>query len=345
MNRKLFNGKKILVTGDRGFKGSWLVSWLLKLGSDVYGISLKEEHHIHYNLLNLKYKSYEINVCDLYKVENLLKRIKPDFIFHLAAQPLVNRSYKHPIETWSTNVMGTINVLNVSRKIKNLMGILVITSDKCYENTEKDIFYKENDYLGGHDPYSSSKAAVEILVNSLRKSYFKDLQIQIATARAGNVIGGGDFSSDRLIPDIYRAILNKSQLKIRYPNAIRPWQHVLDCIYGYLLLAEKLMTNKSYYARSWNFGPKQKASKSVNDIVENFKLYFPNLEYKTYDKNVNHEAQTLQLDSSLARIDLEWKTKLNFSETIEYTALWYDKFINQKVIDTFLQIEQFEQKF
>lgn len=343
MINNVFKNKKIVITGDRGFKGSWLTLWLLKFGADVYGFSIQEPNQIHYKSLKLNYESKDLDIRDKKSLEIYLKKINPDFIFHLAAQPIVNYSYDFPLDTWNTNVIGTANLLDISRSLNNLKGILVITSDKCYENIEKSVFYNEKSRLGGYDPYSSSKAAADILTTSFYKSFFSNLGIQVATARAGNVIGGGDFSNDRLIPDIIQSVKMNKKLKIRNPESIRPWQHVLDCLHGYLILADKLINGDSDYSRPWNFGPEEKASYNVISIFNAFSKIFPNLDYDEV-KIKKHEAKILQLDSSLARKKLGWKTYLNFSETVKLTAEWYKEFFNNKNVISLDQIYQFEKK-
>jgi CDP-glucose 4,6-dehydratase len=343
MTNLIFNKKKILITGDRGFKGSWLTLWLLNLGAKVYGISLKEPDQLHYNFLNMDYPSYELDIRDKENLKKQIKKINPDLIFHLAAQSLVNNSYKNPIDTWNTNVMGTAFLLDSIKSLNNLSGILVVTSDKCYENLEKNIFYKEGDRLGGYDPYSASKAACDILATSFYKSFLSNNDIQLATVRAGNVIGGGDFSKDRLIPDIYKAVKNKRILDIRYPSSIRPWQHVLDCLHGYLLLAERIINGEKKFSRAWNFGPTKKSSKTVISVVEEFNKYFPELQVNISEIK-NHESSILQLDSSDARKYLNWVPILDFKDCISYTSLWYKEFITSQKIISLDQIVKYELK-
>jgi len=330
-----FNQKKILVTGHTGFKGSWLVLWLKIIGANVSGISLPpKSKNDHINHLSTDIESHYQDINDYDKTFKIIKKINPDFIFHLAAQPLVRESYNMPIETWQTNVIGTANILNISRSLNNLKGVLVVTSDKCYENREIDYGYKEDDKLGGFDPYSSSKAAVELLVSSFRNSFFSNTDTPlIASARAGNVIGGGDWSSDRLFPDIVRSIQSKNALLIRNPNATRPWQHVLDCLYGYLVLAENLLkTNGRAYDQAWNFGPSKSSNIKVIDILKKVKNLWDDFEWVIDDGLNNHEANLLYLDSSKSQKLLHWKSILDIDETLSWTINWYKEFLNNNVI-------------
>jgi len=330
-----FNQKKILVTGHTGFKGSWLVSWLKIIGANVSGISLPpRSKNDHINYLSTDIESHYQDINDYDKTSSIIKKINPDFIFHLAAQPLVRESYNMPIETWQTNVIGTANILNISRSLNNLKGVLVVTSDKCYENREIDYGYKEDDKLGGFDPYSSSKAAVELLVSSFRNSFFSNTDTPlIASARAGNVIGGGDWSSDRLFPDIVRSIQSKNALLIRNPNATRPWQHVLDCLYGYLVLAENLLkTNGRAYDQAWNFGPSKSSNIKVIDILKKVEHLWGDFKWVVDDGFNNHEANLLYLDSSKSQKLLHWKSILDIDETLSWTISWYKEFLNNNVI-------------
>ena len=330
-----YKGKKILVTGHTGFKGSWLVSILNILGANVSGISLPPKNkNDHINHLECQIDSYYQDINDFNKLSKILNKIKPDFIFHLAAQPLVRESYKNPIETWQTNVIGTANIINISQSLENLKGILVITSDKCYENYEIDYGYKEEDRLGGYDPYSSSKAAAEILVNSFRQSFFSNVNDPlIASARAGNVIGGGDWSEDRLFPDIVRSVQSKKSILVRNPNATRPWQHVLDCLYGYLMLAEKLIDGDDItFGDAWNFGPPKASNIKVIDILKSVNKIWTDVKWIFEDEFISHEASLLYLDSSKSNRLLNWKSILDIEESINWTITWYKEFLDNNVI-------------
>ena len=279
INNQFWGKKKILITGHTGFKGTWLSLWLNKLSADVYGISLpppKNEKNL-FNLVKLKknINSYFIDIRKKKKLEKTIIKIKPEIIFHLAAQPLVKESYKNPFNTIDTNILGTVNLLEICRKHKFVKTIIVITTDKVYENREQKKPYDENSKLGGFDPYSSSKACVELIVSSYRNSYFKKKGVSIATARAGNVIGGGDWSANRIIPDAVNAWGKNKSLIIENPKSTRPWQHVLDSLYGYLLLAQKISKNHKL-SGAYNFGPLNKKQYSVLDIINIGRIYFKN---------------------------------------------------------------------
>lgn len=325
----IFKNKKILITGHTGFKGSWLCKLLLELGAKVSGISLEADKLSLYNLLKLD-NEVSSHICDIRNnLDKVIKEINPDIIFHLAAQPLVIESYENPLYTFETNIMGTINVLEAIRKLNNLECAVVITTDKVYDNKEWAWGYRENDSLGGVDPYSSSKACAELVIKSYKKSFLNDLNI--ATARAGNVIGGGDFAKDRIIPDIVRAIEKNKAVELRNPNGVRPWQYVLDVLYGYLLLAYNLIKNNKNISESYNFAPIDDAvnvkyiTKVFIESVGNYKINSKNTHAKKLSKK---EMNILRLDSSLARKELLWKEKFDTKEAIKQTALWYREYLN-----------------
>lgn len=335
----VFNNTKTFITGHTGFKGSWLSLWLNQLGSSVTGLSLAPETLSHWNDLRLDSISSNIgDIRDYDFTEKCLIKANPEIIFHLAAQPLVRESYKTPIETWQTNVIGTANLLQAARKLDNLKAIVIITSDKCYENKEIDIGYKEDDLLGGHDPYSSSKGAVELLVSSFRRSFFSlPTSPSIVTARAGNVVGGGDWSENRLIPDLIKNSKNKTPLLIRFPKATRPWQHVLDCNYGYLQLAKTLILNPSTDFNSFNFGPPKTSNAMVEEILTMIKLTWPSIEWDIDSKDNPHEAGFLYLDSSLSKEVLNWNPILSLEKTLNMTIDWY-KNHNKNIISSYDQL-------
>lgn len=334
MFNNIYKNKTALITGHSGFKGSWLALWLTELGANVIGYSHKiptDPNHI--SLLNIDIENLKADIRNREKLENAIKKYKPDIIFHLAAQPLVRYSYLNPVETFETNLIGTINIFESSRKSDTVKAIINVTSDKCYENKEWVWGYREIDPLGGYDPYSASKGCSEILTNSYRNSYFnindyqKKHSILLASARAGNVIGGGDWAEDRLIPDIVRAISRNEELIIRYPQAVRPWQHVLEPLSGYLLLGQKLLEGKSQFAEAWNFGPDELVNISVEKLIQYFQSTWPEVKYKIQsDENQPHEANLLKLDCSKAGQKLKWFPAWNGKQAILKTAKWYQAY-------------------
>ena len=344
---KYFKNKKILITGHTGFKGSWLAEFLNSIGAYVYGIALKENELSLYNLINLneKISSYIEDIRNLTNIKKIVDKINPDIIFHLAAQPIVLESYDNPVYTYETNIMGTINILESIRNLNNLECAVIITTDKVYENREWAWGYRENDMLGGDDPYSSSKACAELIVKSYKKSFLTNKNIGVA--RAGNVIGGGDFSKFRIIPDIVKAIKNGNTVELRNPNSIRPWQHVLDVIYGYLLFAYNLIHNKNNISESYNLAPIYTGNEyTVENITKIFIEMVGQGMYKITKQNKLHnENNLLLLDSSLIRKELGWKEMFNIKEAVKETALWYREYLNNSNLHniTNLQIENYKQ--
>lgn len=327
--RATFENKKIFLTGHTGFKGTWLLMLLREFGADVKGYALAPDaQSLYLNLQGHKLcSSVSHDIRDLPVLRREIESFKPDFIFHLAAQPLVRVSYTSPSDTFDVNVMGTVNLLEAVRSLSNPCAVVVVTTDKVYKNPETGVAFKEDDPLGGYDPYSASKAAAEIVVASYRDSFFnlKDFarhRKSIASARAGNVIGGGDWSTDRLIPDVMKAIFSKRKISIRNPKAVRPWQHVIEPLLGYLILAMRQAQEPTRYNEAWNFGPQPENTKSVeeivNDIIENMGVG----EIETDSTDHVHEAQLLRLDISKA-LRLGWKPLLDSKETIQWTASWY----------------------
>ncbi|MEI7489065.1 MAG: CDP-glucose 4,6-dehydratase, partial [Chryseobacterium sp.] len=315
-----------------GFKGSWLCLWLQHLGANVTGFALSpptipnlfEQAEVAGNMTSIIG-----DICDLSAIREVMEQTRPEIVFHLAAQALLGYSYHNPIETYQTNVMGTLNVLENMRSCGSVRSALMVTSDKCYENKEWLWGYRENDALGGYDPYSSSKACAEILISSYRNSYFPNHlyhqhKTAIASARAGNVIGGGDFADDRLIPDIIRALVNKEMVNIRNPTAIRPWQHVLEPLSGYLQLAEKLYTEGIDCAEGWNFASHATDAKPVEWIVQKMLAYWgENKGWKIENSQNPHEAHYLKLDCSKAMAKLNWQPHYNLENALEKTVSWY----------------------
>jgi len=337
----IYKNRRVLITGHTGFKGSWLALWLKSLGADVFGFSLEADDLSHFNLLDIEINHIVGNVDDYSSFENILKEVKPEIIFHLAAQPLVRESYNDPINNWKTNIMGAANLLDISRHIDEIKSIVMVTSDKCYKNIETNYSYSETDVLGGIDPYSASKACTEILISSFQKSFYHQSGKLIASARAGNVIGGGDFSSDRIIPDIFRSISNSKVLNIRYPHAVRPWQHILDCIYGYLLLGQKLLSGDPSFSTSFNFGPEKDSEISVETLLEKVSNLWPNL---IWDLDINdnpHEATLLTLNNSKAKSYLNWNPYLNIDRTIELTVNWYASYLKDNSLKSEEQLAEY----
>lgn len=341
----IYRGKKVLVTGHTGFKGSWLSYWLTKLGALVSGYALTPETKpSHYTSLNLDMNSKIGDIRNQKEFTNHLNEFDPDIIFHLASQTLVLYSYKNPYLTYQTNIIGTLNLLEGIRALKNLKALINITTDKVYKNENWLYPYRENDHLGGEDPYSASKACVEILTNSYRTSYFnvkdykKKHNILIATARAGNVIGGGDWANYRLIPDLVKACVNGNAVKIRNPHAVRPWQHVLDALSGYLLLGQRLLEGEQNLADAWNFGPSNYDFIEVIDIVNIFEKYWTSLTFleKTVlkDKEDYLEYEVLKLDSSKALSKLSWRPTWSIDKTFFKTVEWYKNFYQGNLLNT-----------
>ncbi|MBI1214405.1 MAG: CDP-glucose 4,6-dehydratase [Alphaproteobacteria bacterium] len=339
----IYKGRRVFLTGHTGFKGSWLARWLSQMGAEVTGLALPPETTPnHFDLLKPGVKDIRKDIRDAEAVADAVKEAQPEIVFHLAAQPLVRRSYRDPLETWATNVMGTANVLDACRKIDSVRAIVVVTTDKCYENKEWVWGYRENDRLGGHDPYSASKAGVELVAASFRKSYFSEEGAPLlATARAGNVIGGGDWSEDRLIPDLARAVANKQPLVIRSPKATRPWQHVLEPLSGYLLLGQKLLEGDKKAATAWNFGPDDAGNQSVETVLNKIKSFWPAFDWQLDGAPQPHEATLLHLDSTLARQQLGWAPVWDLDECLKATAGWYRASIEEGKLLTDAQLKEY----
>ncbi|MBA3634751.1 MAG: CDP-glucose 4,6-dehydratase [Acidobacteria bacterium] len=348
--QEFWNGKKVLITGHTGFKGSWLAFWLKTLGADVCGYALAPETqpNLFENLaLENQINSIIGDVRDLPHFEKVLWDFQPEIVFHLAAQSLVRKSYREPVETYTVNVIGTINILEAVRKTDSVKSVVIITTDKVYENKEWHWAYRENERLGGFDPYSNSKACAELAVSAYRNSFFGEGKTLIATARAGNVIGGGDWSEDRLLPDVFRSLIFGEKLLIRNPHSIRPWQHALEPLSGYIKLAEKLYNGEKSFAEAWNFGPSDEDSKSVGWILENIgRIWNEPVNWEIAEEKQTHEARLLKLDSAKAKTELKWLPKLNLDEAVNLTAEWYRGFKDRQdlVKLTNRQIEFYLQK-
>ena len=330
--RSYYEGKKVFVTGHTGFKGSWLMAWLHLLGANVKGYALAPEYaECLFNVLHPLNLAESI-IADIRNKEKLQQEIitfQPDYIFHLAAQPLVRRSYQIPAETFEVNAVGTANLLEAVNLLEKKCTVIIITTDKVYENKEQDILYNETDALGGYDPYSASKACTEIVVSSFRNSFFNVDKIEkhqkgIVSVRAGNVIGGGDFSDDRIIPDIVRALRQQKVIDVRNPGSVRPWQHVLEPLGGYLLLGGLMNGSAAKFSGAYNFGPNPSDHLTVKELVEQAIKTWGSGEWKdTSDHNQPHEAGLLKLDISKAIKTLNWQPALNAAEAIEWTINWY----------------------
>ena len=328
-----YKGKRVLITGHTGFKGSWLSLWLQNMGALVKGYSLDvNTKPALFTQANVA-AEMESEIGDIRNLEKLTKSMvsfSPDILIHMAAQPLVRLSYQEPVDTYTTNVIGTVNVLEAARKCSNLKAIVSVTTDKCYENKEWEWGYRENEAMGGHDPYSSSKGCAELVTSAYRRSFFSSEDTaSLASARAGNVIGGGDWAEDRLIPDILNAFEKSEPVVIRNPLSTRPWQHVLEPLSGYLVLAQELYINGDEFAEGWNFGPNDEDCKPVNWILDRMVTYWGNDASWSLDKNNNpHEAGFLKLDCSKASNRLKWKPKWNLQLTLKSIVDWHQLYIN-----------------
>lgn len=336
----IYKNKTVLVTGHTGFKGSWLSIWLNELGAKVIGYGLNPySEKDNFVLSGLEQKVVDIrgDIRDKEALEKVFIEYQPEIVFHLAAQPLVKESYESPAYTYEVNVMGTINVLECVRKTPSVKVGVFITTDKCYDNKEQLWGYKETDELGGYDPYSSSKAACEIAIQSWRQSFmnpscFSEHGKAIASVRAGNVIGGGDWAKDRIIPDCIRALEHGQVIEIRSPQAIRPWQHVLEPLYGYLRLGEKMLLEPTCYCEAWNFGPDLKSVVKVEEVVNKLISHYGTGVWKDVSNCTDvHEANLLNLDISKARFKLGWNPKWELDEALKYTAEWYKRYQAENV--------------
>ncbi len=327
MNRNFWNGRKVFLTGHTGFKGGWLALWLSDMGAEVTGFSL--EPPTDPNLFSVAQVAKALksdlrgDIRDGDGFKKAMQDAAPDIVFHLAAQPLVRRSYVDPVETYATNVMGTVNLFEAVRATPSVKTVVNITTDKCYENREWLWPYRENEAMGGHDPYSNSKGCAELVTSAYRKSFLAEQGVQLASARAGNVIGGGDWAADRLVPDFLRATTAGETLVIRSPGATRPWQHVLEPVSGYLTLAEALWNSGEDFAEGWNFGPEENDAKSVQWIVEHLVTLEPSIRWEL-DKNIQpHEAKLLMLSSAKAKAKLGWRPRWDLATALEKTVSWH----------------------
>jgi len=333
--KKYYQNKKVLVTGHTGFKGSWLTLFLSSLGANVYGLSKDiPTNPSHYKLLKKHLvQDIRVDLTNYTKTNKMINKIKPNIIFHLAAQSLVLKSYSNPLDTFQANTIITINICEVLRKLKFKVNIIFITSDKVYKNIEQKKGYIETDAIGGTDPYSASKGCAELAIESYIQSFFlnKRSNIKIAVARAGNVIGGGDWSENRIVPDCIQKWKNKKTVYLRSPNSTRPWQHVLEPIYGYLLLSKKLNDLKNINGQKFNFGPNENSNYSVVELVKLMSNFWKDSKFKALNsKNKYYESNLLKLSSKKSKKILNWETTLNFKETVSYTIKWYLFYYNNK---------------
>ena len=337
--------KRVLITGHTGFKGSWLSLWLQLLKAEVIGFALPPPTNP--NLFTLAQIANGMtnligDIRDYSSINNVINQYKPEIIIHMAAQPLVRYSYNNPVETYTTNVMGTVHLLEAARLTNTIKAIVNVTTDKCYQNNECQIGYREDDSLGGFDPYSNSKACSEFVTSAYRHSYFNQNNVGLASARAGNVIGGGDFAADRLIPDIIRSYINRTPILIRYPNAVRPWQHVLEPLKGYLLLAQRLYESPMQYSESFNFGPSDSEIKPVRWIIDYINRYVGDEIQWMQDENfIFYETSYLKLNCSKARERLGWQSHWNLEKGLHATIDWYQAYQKHENVKN-VMIEQIE---
>jgi len=343
MQTSFWSGKRVFITGHTGFKGGWLCILLKMMGAQIYGFALKPDGVPNFyhatNLLKYLDVSTIGDIRDSGILAETIKSTKPQIVFHLAAQPLVLESYENPKRTYETNVLGTLNLFEACRASDAVNGIINITTDKCYENQDWHWPYRESDTLGGYDPYSNSKACAELLTKAYRNSFFNNEDISVATARAGNVIGGGDWSSNRLVPDFIRAWKNQTELLIRHPSATRPWQHVLDPLAGYLQLGQALFEKQSFASSEWNFGPEPASSQPVGWVVNQLTRLAPNTKVKIDTEKNRHESQSLTLDSSKAKKSLNWKPRWSIQKSIHATFDWYQNFYNDAKMDKYTEAQ------
>ena len=332
----IYNKRKCLITGDTGFKGSWLRFWLEELGAEVCGVALPLEGTAHYKLLDRRENSFFCDIRDLKALQEIFSTFQPEIVFHLAAQPLVRFSYREPVETFAVNVMGTANLLECCRNTPSVRSAVIVTTDKCYENPENGVPFTENSPLGGYDPYSGSKAAAEMVFSSYNRSYFiPEKRIFCASARAGNVIGGGDWAPDRLIPDLVRGATAGACTKLRNPQSVRPWQHVLEPLSGYLALGQKLLEGRKEFACGWNFGPSGRGNICVEKVVTALAQEWSKIKIKIDPPaGAPHEAGLLALDCSKANAELSWHGVWSPEETFKRTANWYKEFYTNGRVTT-----------
>lgn len=348
MNSNFWEGRSVFLTGHTGFKGGWLALWLTHLGAKVNGFSIdiptEPSFYVATSLESRLHTSTRGDVRDLAGLTNALERARPSLVIHMAAQALVRESYRDPIDTFTTNFLGTINLLEAVRGRETVQAVINVTTDKCYHNNERSRRFTETDRLGGHDPYSSSKACSELATVAYRDSFLADEGIKLATVRAGNVIGGGDWSADRLVPDFLRSLEDGRVLSVRSPNAVRPWQHVLEPLAGYLALGEKLISKGGEFAEAWNFGPEEVDVKPVSWVVDCLAQNFPAARWQVDNSPQPREAEVLQLDSTKARDKLSWYSRWSLDIALTKTAEWHRAWQAGQAMDevSLQQIESYD---
>ena len=346
----IYSGKKVLITGHTGFKGSWLSIWLNDLGAEVIGISHEDlpSTPCNFEVCNIAsfVKEYRVDINNAAILEKTIHQIQPDFVFHLAAQALVRPSYQAPLHTLTTNAIGTANLLEALRTMNKQVTAIMITSDKAYDNVEWVWGYRETDRLGGKDPYSASKGMAELVIKTYIHSYFnrEDSNVRVGITRAGNVIGGGDWAEDRIVPDCMLSWSKEQTVEIRNPNATRPWQHVLEPLSGYLLLGAYIKQNKEKHGEAYNFGPPASQNYSVKELIENMSKYWDKVSWKDTSQSQQHlhEAGLLKLNCDKALNDLEWQPVLNFEETVRITVEWYKKYYQNQLENGIKETEKIE---
>ena len=347
--RGIYKKRKVLITGHTGFKGSWLAFWLSQMGADILGYALEPNTNPnHFSMLDLPIESVIGDIRDIEHLTRVFGKFQPEIIFHLAAQPLVRLSFDDPVETFNTNIMGTVDIFEACRRTPSVRAVINVTSDKCYENREWVWGYREKDPMGGYDPYSASKGCAELITSAYKNSFFNLAEYGrkhytlLASVRAGNVIGGGDWAKDRIITDMMEAVGHGKKLYIRNPQAIRPWQHVLEPLSGYLLLGQKLLEGEKEFADAWNFGPNDDGAIPVVQMVQEMQKIWNKISYKVeQDKNNPHEAGLLKLDCSKARIKLKWKGVWDHRATFSKTAKWYQCYYENQQVITKNQLKEY----
>jgi len=346
VNPAFWAGRRVFLTGHTGFKGGWLSLWLQAMGAEVWGFSLAPSTPV--SLFDVASVTTGMHsrlgdIRDLNALTQAMAQARPDIVLHLAAQALVPLSYEQPLETFSTNVMGTANVLEAVRRTPGVRAVVAVSSDKCYENQEWVWGYRETDPMGGYDPYSASKGCTELVVASYRRSFLNAAKVPVASARAGNVIGGGDWSEDRLIPDVVRAVTQGTEVEIRSPAATRPWQHVLESLSGYLLLGQHLLAREHVAAEAWNFGPAEEGNRPVQAVMERIASLWPAMRWHSANNADVHEARLLYLDSAKSRAGLKWQPVWGFDDALAATVGWYRAYLTDGAMISAQQLEQYVQ--